>query len=108
MTAEFESVLIRALNDAASDLNMVVAVPLVRTFLFDLARESLLHRDQEWFQRGLDPTNPEEVYTVLLRSFQLVLVGARERMDVYPSMTPLMSVVQTIHERWCDMFPLCR
>jgi hypothetical protein len=108
LTPQVEGALIVALDDAVRNTEPQIAdVPVVRSFLIDLSRESVLFRDQEWRARGLDPSNPDEVWRTTSRAFTEVLRLAEELVSPQ-NPAPFISVVQAIKDRWCDVFPLCR
>ncbi len=108
LTPQVEGALIVALDDAVRDTEPQIAdVPVVRSFLIDLSRESVLFRDEEWRARGLDPSNPDEVWRTTSRAFTEVLRLAEELVSPQDP-APFISVVQAIKDRWCDVFPLCR
>ena len=108
LTPQVEGALIVALDDAVRDTEPQIAdVPVVRSFLIDLSRESVLFRDEEWRARGLDPSNPDEVWRTTSRAFTEVLREAEELVSPQ-TLLRFLSVVQAIKDRWCDVFPLCR
>ncbi len=108
LTPQLEGALIVALDDAVRDTEPQIAdVPVVRSFLIDLSRESILFRDEEWRDRGLSPSNPDDVYEATARAFAEVLREA-EALPRPQISAPLTSVVQVIRDHWCNVFPLCR
>jgi hypothetical protein len=108
LTPRVEGALIVAVDDAVRDTEPQIAdVPVVRSFLIDLSRESILYRDEEWRARDLDPSNPDDVYTTTARAFTEVLRLAEDLVSP-ENPAPFISVVQAIREHWCNVFPLCR
>jgi hypothetical protein len=108
LTPRVEGALLVALDNAVRDTEPQIAdVPVVRSFLIDLSRESILFRDEEWRARDLNPSNPDDVWRTTRRAFTEVLRLAEELVSPQ-NPAPLISVVQVITEHWCNVFPLCR
>jgi hypothetical protein len=115
VSAEVEQALSLALYEAAFGVTggelrpgSVAWSPSVHFFLMELARESLIFREEEWRALGLAPDNPEAVRHTLLPVFAEVLHRAEEIASERDNQAPLIAVVELLTRQWCGVFPLCR
>jgi hypothetical protein len=110
--------------DARSELNRVldevfssvqeerdVVVPAsVRTFMQSIVEESMTLRRSEWEEVvGLDPLEgPSEFEEGVRQADQTVYEVLRNVRADEGSYVSLIGVVETIHEEWCGIYPICR
>lgn len=105
-----EVVLARAIDEAARESrdDILRVSPSVRSFLLDLSRESLLFREGEWNAQNLNPSDPLVVYETVREASRSVISEADDTIRRRGNPAPLTAVVESVHERWCGIWPLCR
>jgi hypothetical protein len=93
----------------------VIWTPSVQALLAELARESVIRREDEWVEQTGVP--PEEMryggaesaaYDRLVQVFTNAMRGAEEIRRERESRAPLISLIEWIKDNWCGFWPLCQ
>jgi len=83
----------------------------ISQLLSDIIIESLLHRKEEWINRGIDPSKitNDEIIKLLHSSLSILLSEAKlnAKNDDREHLL-LIDILVGIHEPWCRIFPFCR
>ena len=93
----------------------VALTPSVQSLLVELARESVILREDEWAERTgvsprdmIDSEEPLALYAHLVPVFTEAMQGAEELRRERRSGAPLIALVEWIKDHWCGVFPLCQ